>query len=101
MRQRLMSAARNIGRTAACASSPQGGLGWRGRRESGAVLPDAAEADDAIRAEVRQKMHEPHRTLPGHFRHEIVHYYWQIPVRGGTHRSKFREITGAETGSYR
>ncbi len=26
-------------------------------------------------------MHEPYRTLLGHFRHEIGHYYWDRLVR--------------------
>ena len=26
-------------------------------------------------------MHEPYRTLLGHFRHEVGHYYWDRLVR--------------------
>ena len=28
-------------------------------------------------------MHEPYRTLLGHFRHEVGHYYWDRLVRDG------------------
>ena len=28
-------------------------------------------------------MHEPYRTLLGHFRHEVGHYFWDVLVRDG------------------
>ncbi len=42
----------------------------------GLITVNVAEADDAHRAAVRVKMAEPYRTLLGHFRHEIGHYYF-------------------------
>ncbi len=69
--------------------------------DNGEITLNVAEADDAIRAEVRQKMHEPYRTLLGHFRHEIAHYYWIILVKGGNNYNKFRDIFGDETIDYR
>lgn len=44
--------------------------------DNGVITMNIAEADDARREQVRQAMHEPYRTLLGHFRHEIGHYYW-------------------------
>ncbi len=44
----------------------------------GVVTIDLAEADDAHRAQVQRDLAEPYRTLVGHFRHELGHYYWPI-----------------------
>ncbi|MGO8954764.1 MAG: putative zinc-binding metallopeptidase [Rhodomicrobium sp.] len=68
--------------------------------DNGEITLNAVEADDAIRAEIRQKMHEPYRTLLGHFRHEIAHYYWDRLVAGSKNYALFRETFGNETGDY-
>ena len=39
------------------------------------------ETDDAQREKKRQEMGEYYRTLLGHFRHEIGHYYWNVLIR--------------------
>ena len=44
--------------------------------DDGLITLNVAEADDAKREATRQAMNEPYRTLVGHFRHEIGHYYW-------------------------
>ena len=49
--------------------------------EDGKITISIAEADDAERERRRKSMHEPYRTLLGHFRHEIGHYYWDRLVR--------------------
>jgi hypothetical protein len=36
----------------------------------------AVPADDAERERRRLALGEPYRTILGHFRHEIAHYYW-------------------------
>lgn len=41
---------------------------------NGLITLDIKEADDAHREQVRVQMHEPYRTLLGHFRHEAGHY---------------------------
>ena len=41
-------------------------------------LPDLAEADDAIRAQRRAELGEPYRTMVGHLRHELGHFYEPI-----------------------
>ena len=46
------------------------------------ITIDLAESDDAYREKVRAQLAEPYRTMLGHFRHEVGHYYeWQL-VRG-------------------
>jgi len=47
---------------------------------NGVITLDLAEADDSDRAARREQMDEPYRTVLGHFRHEIGHYYWPIIV---------------------
>ena len=68
--------------------------------DNGEITLNVAEADDAIRAEVRQKLHEPYRTLLGHFRHEIAHYYLQVLVQGVGIARHFLRLFGDETNNY-
>jgi hypothetical protein len=44
--------------------------------DNGAITLDLAEGDDVHREQLRIAMAEPYRTLLGHFRHEIGHYYF-------------------------
>ena len=44
--------------------------------ENGVITLDLAEGDDVHREQLRISMDEPYRTLLGHFRHEIGHYYY-------------------------
>lgn len=68
--------------------------------DHGEITLNVAEADDAVRAEIRQKMHEPYRTLLGHFRHEIAHYYWERLVKDKPVYGLFRKTFGDETQDY-
>ncbi len=58
------------------ANAPQVNTG----HENGVITVNLAEADDAERERRRQEHHEPYRTLLGHFRHEVGHYYWSLLV---------------------
>lgn len=49
---------------------------------NGKITINIREADDAERERLRVQFHEAHRTLIGHFHHEIGHYYWQLLVDG-------------------
>ena len=44
--------------------------------EDGLITLDLAEGDDVHREQLRVEMDEPYRTLLGHFRHEVGHYYF-------------------------
>jgi hypothetical protein len=44
--------------------------------KQGLITINLAEADDVARARARIGLDERYRTLIGHFRHEIGHYYW-------------------------
>lgn len=66
----------------------------------GLITLNVEEADDSIREKIRHEMHEPYRTLLGHFRHEIGHYYWDRLVDGTPWLDKFRELYGDERQDY-
>lgn len=64
---------------------------WRAFRNSekvytshsnGLVTINIQEADPVEREKMRINFGEPHRTIIGHFRHEIGHYYWDVLVKG-------------------
>jgi hypothetical protein len=66
----------------------------------GIITLDIAEADDAVREKVRQKMAEPYRTVLGHLRHESGHYYWDRLVHNSDWLTGFRERFGDERMDY-
>ncbi len=49
---------------------------------NGRITINIREADSVEREALRVDLGEAHRTLVGHFRHEIGHYYWELLVRG-------------------
>jgi hypothetical protein len=87
---------------------PLDGLGFdllASKRESitighadGIVTIDLAEFDDAHRERLRQELGEPYRTLLGHMRHEVGHFYWEALARADLER--FRKLFGDERTGY-
>ena len=67
---------------------------------NGVITVNIAEADDAEREKRRVSMHEPYRTLLGHFRHEVGHYYWDRLIRDTKQLERFRELFGDERKNY-
>ncbi len=67
---------------------------------SGLITINVEEADDSIREKTRHEMHEPYRTLLGHFRHEVGHYYWDRLVFDTPWLEKFRALFGDERQDY-
>ena len=59
-----------------------------------------AEADDAHREQVRDRLDEPYRTMLGHLRHESGHYFEWILVDGTDRQERCRELFGDDTVSY-
>jgi hypothetical protein len=59
----------------------------------GKITINIDEADDVKREQLRVDMNEAQRTLIGHFRHEVGHYYWQLLVQG-TDEEAFMAIFG-------
>jgi hypothetical protein len=66
----------------------------------GLITLNVAEADDVERERRRINLHEPYRTLLGHFRHEIGHYYWNVLVENGERLDDYRALFGDERASY-
>lgn len=66
----------------------------------GVITLDLSESDDAHRIFVRDQLGEPYRTVLGHLRHEIGHYFWPRLVVDGVHLDEFREMFGDERVSY-
>ena len=68
--------------------------------ENGVITLNIAEADDAEREKRRNELHEPQRTLVGHFRHESGHYYWDALIAGTARQENFRSLFGDERADY-
>jgi hypothetical protein len=67
---------------------------------SGLITLNVEEADDAHREKIRHDLREPYRTLLGHFRHEVGHYYWDRLVAGRRWLDPFRTLFGDERADY-
>ena len=69
--------------------------------DKGLITLALKEADDVTREKVRSEMGEPYRTLLGHFRHEIGHYFWDRLVAGDSGRlEEFRVSFGDDRQDY-
>jgi len=67
---------------------------------SGVITINLAEADDAKREQIRQSLAEQYRTLLGHLRHEIAHYYWEQFSYDTDWLNAFRDRFGDERKDY-
>jgi hypothetical protein len=70
------------------------------RHAKGLITINIAEADDAEREKRRLALHEPYRTLLGHFRHESGHYYWDRLIAESHRLEAFRAQFGDERADY-
>lgn len=61
----------------------------------GSITINLREADEVQREIARVSLGEPQRTLIGHFRHELGHYYWCLLVEN-TCVEEFRSLFGDE-----
>lgn len=69
--------------------------------DDGLITINIAEADPAERERLRNAMSEPYRTLIGHFRHEVGHYYWDRLIRDEAPAlDQFRALFGDEREDY-
>jgi hypothetical protein len=68
--------------------------------DHGLVTINTAEADPAERERLRGQMGETYRTVLGHFRHEVGHYYWDRLVRDSARIGAFRSLFGDERQDY-
>jgi hypothetical protein len=68
--------------------------------DNGLITINVAEADDVRREQQRLLQNEQYRTLLGHFRHEIGHYYWDRLIQDSPRLEPFRELFGDERADY-
>jgi len=68
--------------------------------DNGLITLNIAEADDIEREMARKSMDEVYRTVLGHFRHEIGHYYWDRLISNSKWLPKFRALFGDEQEDY-
>ena len=69
--------------------------------DQGLITINVDEADPVSREATRIQMHEKYRTLIGHFRHEVGHYYWDLLIQPDEALlSEFRRLFGDETQDY-
>jgi hypothetical protein len=68
--------------------------------DDGLITINIAEADPAEREKRRIELNEPYRTLLGHLRHEVGHYYWDVLVRDGGKLDASRAVFGDDSQDY-
>lgn len=69
--------------------------------DDGLVTLNVAEAEPAEREKMRAEMGESYRTLLGHFRHELGHYYWDRLIRDvPALLTRFQALFGDQTADY-
>ena len=69
--------------------------------ENGVITLDLAEGDDVHREQLRVEMDEPYRTLLGHFRHEVGHYYfYRLITPSSDYLARFNELFGDPDADY-
>ena len=68
--------------------------------DNGIITLNIEEADDVEREMARKGMDEVYRTVLGHFRHEVGHYYWDILIDHSSFLEECRELFGDDTKDY-
>ncbi len=68
--------------------------------DNGVITLNIEEADEAERVKHKQDLRERYRTLLGHFRHEIGHYYWEVLIRNSDSIQQYRALFGDEEKDY-
>lgn len=66
----------------------------------GLITLNLSEADAAQREKIRLSLKERYRTLLGHFRHEVGHYFWDRLVADPGKHDEFRALFGDERADY-
>ena len=69
--------------------------------DHGLITLNIAEADSLEREKMRAEMGENYRTILGHFRHELGHYYWDRLIRDEPlFLERFQDLFGDESADY-
>jgi hypothetical protein len=67
---------------------------------NGVITINIAEADDVERKRQKKAVHEPYRSVIGHIRHEVGHFYWDRLIGWTAELSRFRNVFGDEGQDY-
>lgn len=82
------------------ADDPAAGQKVMTGHDNGLITIALTEADEIERERRRLAMGEPYRTLLGHFRHEVGHYFWDVLVRDGGKLDACRAVFGDDSMDY-
>jgi hypothetical protein len=66
----------------------------------GVITVDLAESDDAQRTQRQEELGEPYRTMLGHLRHELGHYFQPLLIVGEEEWAACRALFGDEREDY-
>ncbi|NNC70238.1 MAG: hypothetical protein HKN90_05370, partial [Flavobacteriaceae bacterium] len=68
---------------------------------NGVITILVQEADSVLREQMRKQFLEPYRTLIGHLRHEVGHYFWDRLIKNDPKKlEEFRSLFGDEKDNY-
>jgi len=67
---------------------------------AGVITVNITEADDVKRERRRASLNEPHRTVLGHLRHELGHFYWDQLIANSDLLEQYRNYFGDERQDY-
>ena len=82
------------------ADDPNSGHRVMTGHDNGLITIALTETDEIERERRRLEMGEPYRTLLGHFRHEVGHYFWDVLVRDGGKLEECRAVFGDDSTDY-
>lgn len=82
------------------ADDPDSGQKVMTGHDNGLITIALTETDTLERERRRLEMGEPYRTLLGHFRHEVGHYFWDVLVRDGGKLEECRAVFGDDSVDY-
>jgi hypothetical protein len=67
---------------------------------NGLITLNIEEAQASTRERIRENLNEPYRTVLGHLRHEVGHYYWNRLIADTPWIHEFRRLFGDERADY-
>ncbi len=80
--------------------SPKEGPAVMTGHANGLITLNIEEARSSTREKIREQMGEPYRTILGHLRHEVGHYYWDRLIANSEWIDDFRKLFGDEQQDY-
>lgn len=80
--------------------SPEEGPSVLTGHDNGLITLNIEEARSSTREKIREQMGEPYRTVLGHLRHEVGHYYWDRLIANTEWINEFRKLFGDEQQDY-